>query len=799
MKRFLLLVVTTISFSLSAQDILMQNGIFNQCSPGFFYDSGGEFGNAGNDENFTLTLCPDSPGFQAQLNFTQFALQANQDFLTIYNGPDATYDEIGVFTAVSSPGTITASLTEINPGGQPNPDGCLTIVYTSNDSGPSAGWIAEISCFEPCQSIDAVLVSSTPAANAEDVIRICQGEEITFEGDGVFSSDATGATYEWDFGDGTNGTGQVVSKTYNNEGIYIVNLTVSDDNPAGCSSSNFINQFIHVSTDPDFTGTQAADSTICYGDSTDITGQVEGVTFAIDCANGGVQANLGSQGGQTYSSELELDCFLGQTITNASQLESVCLVMEHTYIGDLEIIIISPSGQQVTLHNQTGGGTFVGDPIISDGTGPGTGWEYCFSMSGTQQLSAGPTIPGGTPTPGNSVDPAAGPYLPVGNFNSFVGSTINGTWTLFIEDHLNIDDGTIFTWSLNFDESLLESDFAFTPMISSEAWDADPTITNTTGNVITVAPPNEGLYCYTYRVTDDFGCEYTEEVCINVLPEIVTEAPSNLFVCDTGMPPYIFDLEVNTATVLASSTIPGDMIVTYHNSFGDASGDIGAITGTNAYSGTDGETIYIRVEYQNSGCHEVLPFTLNVAGQPDINDVPDLVLCDDPSNDGFEEFDLSVQTLGILGTQAATDFNVTYHLSFADADGDTGELPLDYTNTINPQPIYVRVESAGDSNCYNATANPLFNLVVVPRDDASFTVTPNCNGATVTLTGLPGGTFTFNPAPTDGAVIDPNTGEVTGGTPGATYTIEYTTNGTCPSINAQTFDVIDVDDASFTM
>ena len=67
-----------------------------------------------------------------------------------------------------------------------------------------------------------------------------------------------------------------------------------------------------MSTNPDFIGTQAVESTICYGESVDITGQVQGVNYAIDCANGGIQANLESQAGLTYNSELELNCFLGQ-------------------------------------------------------------------------------------------------------------------------------------------------------------------------------------------------------------------------------------------------------------------------------------------------------------------------------------------------------------------------------------------------------------------------------------------------------------------------------------------------------
>src|SRR5690606_10761166 len=78
-------------------------------------------------------------------------------------------------------------------------------------------------------------------------------------------------------------------------------------------------------------------------------------------------------------------------------------------------------------------------------------------------------------------------------------------------------------------------------------------------------------------------------------------------------------------------------------------------------------------------------------------------------------------------------------------------------------------------------------------------MTPTCDGATATITGTTGGSFAFSPDPGDGSVIDPATGTVTGGLSGATYTVEYTTNGVCPSSSTETFTVIPTDDATFTM
>ena len=74
-------------------------------------------------------------------------------------------------------------------------------------------------------------------------------------------------------------------------------------------------------------------------------------------------------------------------------------------------------------------------------------------------------------------------------------------------------------------------------------------------------------------------------------------------------------------------------------------------------------------------------------------------------------------------------------------------------------------------------------------NDSSFELTATCDGATATVTGLPGGSFAFAEAPADGAVIDPDTGAITGGNYGSEYQINYSTNGPCPTTTTETVTV----------
>ena len=85
------------------------------------------------------------------------------------------------------------------------------------------------------------------------------------------------------------------------------------------------------------------------------------------------------------------------------------------------------------------------------------------------------------------------------------------------------------------------------------------------------------------------------------------------------------------------------------------------------------------------------------------------------------------------------------------------------------------------------------------EDDSSFELTPTCDGATATILGVGGGTFSFDQAPTDGAVIDPSTGTITGGSFNTTYSVVYTTNDACPSASVVEVTSLQEDDSSFEL
>ena len=174
--------------------------------------------------------------------------------------------------------------------------------------------------------------------------------------------------------------------------------------------------------------------------------------------------------GVSYDAVLNISGFqAGQTLDNMSQLQQVCATMEHSYLGDLRIKIIAPSGEEVILKEFNGGGSCdLGEPYASgpvDGqnsnlTDPGVGYEYCWNATPNYGTMVGEsnnythTIPasvGGTYTDN---------YLPAGAYTSFenldglLGAQLNGDWTLEVSDQYNLDNGYIFNWNISLQSDL---------------------------------------------------------------------------------------------------------------------------------------------------------------------------------------------------------------------------------------------------------------------------------------------------------------------------------------------------------
>ena len=477
-------------------------------------DTGGEPGGGyQNNENFTSTICADSPGQSISLNFgaTPFTLStagnAPLDQLSIYDGDNVSAPLIGTWTGSSSPGIITASFA--------NTSGCLTVSFTSNETG-TGRFAAFISCTVPCEppTANATLGVDLPAL-------VCQGEQITF--DASASTAASGfsiAEYNWDFDDGEvdSLSGSVVTHAFAAPGEYVVQVYLTDDND--CASTNLVDLQILVSTTPSFVATSIADTTVCQGASLtfDATGVAPTTWSATPIADFGDGIYLPDDQSQPFNSSISFGGFApNSTLTDIGDLLSVCVSMEHSYMGDLVIYLTCPNGQNVYFHQQGGGGTFIGNALDgeTDPPTPGECLDYCWD----------PTATNGTWAENIGVSPIpAGSYESVQPMNQLVGCPLNGTWTITVNDLFGADDGFLCNWQINFDPSLYPDLTEFTPelglsVLDSASWTGPNIVIDAQDPLIATAILSEvGTFDYTFSVTDNFGCTYDTTMTVTVDP-----------------------------------------------------------------------------------------------------------------------------------------------------------------------------------------------------------------------------------------------------------------------------------------
>ncbi len=514
---------------LSSYQVFCQNTIettnINICS-GRFFDSGGETVNYGFNEDFTSTICSDDPT-QTHINIIFRTIDIRSgDQLCFFDGTNTSAPSLGCNGNYPTQESFSLRASANNASG------CITLRFTSDNLNNGAGWKADVFCAVVCQTVEARLVSTDPVS-VGGYIDICQGESVTFTGRGIYpenntiynQSDAT-STFNWSFGDGGSAIGRTVTYTYNEPGGYNVQLFISDLN--SCNNSNLINQKIRVAPEPKVKISNSIPKQICSGDlvkisaglnsSDDIFIQTGEQSFTA----GGIRADsigIPDGTGVTYETDILISDFSsGQTLQNVNDLLSVCINMEHSFLGDLEIILTCPSGNSIILHNysnRTGGNAFLGEPIEGDeGVGqdpiPGVGYNYCW----TPDAARGTWL---EYTSENSLDKT----LPAGDYSSFqdlselIGCPLNGNWKISILDDWPDDNGIIFSWSIDFDASIFPEIERFTVPIVQSSWENSSTVIEYQKDTICAQPDLTGNILYSYNVEDAFGC--TNDIGFNII------------------------------------------------------------------------------------------------------------------------------------------------------------------------------------------------------------------------------------------------------------------------------------------
>jgi gliding motility-associated-like protein len=228
------------------------------------------------------------------------------------------------------------------------------------------------------------------------------------------------------------------------------------------------------------------------------------------------------------------------------------------------------------------------------------------------------------------------------------------------------------------------------------------------------------------------GCSNNEPVMLTLIVEPAPQSPplEDITLCDdqdnNGQDNRrLVDLTVQNAVIAAAfgidpvEDIPDELIVEYYTTQGAADAGTGRIVTPAAFMGTDGQTIWVRVESPVTGCYSLEDFQLHF-NQPHALTRPAVYsICNQElPNDGVAEFDLTTRDDEILGDSG---IGQGYTVNYYDGDPKNGGVliadPEHYNNpagppAVNPKTLYVEVITTQGCKSYTTLTVKVLALPV---------------------------------------------------------------------------------------
>ena len=220
------------------------------------------------------------------------------------------------------------------------------------------------------------------ALNPSDTgfVDVCLGDSILFVATPFFpnSLENTGTGYSQDVNSNINFTWSILDgNSYpNNDSIwfipgneagYFIGVDIEDLD----LQSDFMRCITRVGISPSFNGAGPLNTEICIGDTNTLIGGMtiqdtvgihfQPILFDLDPVLPLGSAYLPDGSGAIYTSPITISGFpSGAVISDTQDLNYICLTMEHSYLGDLEVWLECPNGNTVTLINSYNPGSIPG-------------------------------------------------------------------------------------------------------------------------------------------------------------------------------------------------------------------------------------------------------------------------------------------------------------------------------------------------------------------------------------------------------------------------------------------------------
>ena len=403
-----------------------------------------------------------------------------------------------------------------------------------------AGKIKHLYDYHEAVVWDSVLNDSVVAVDSTpfDGVNLCIGDGVIFTAHCEYNhstgwyypSDST-SYFNWSTGNGDTIAGVGVTSIYYDEYFKVScnELILSVTDSAGCSSTVYPQVRVRLAQNPlktvftlrDICNRDSLLVTMGYG-GTDATLMLDSITYENGVSKTNYKRSFipdgpdceNVYGSLCYDATVVFNEFPnGRTVQSKDDICSVCVNMEHTFMGDYDLAIVCPTGNKAVLKyyrvptginipdgTEQGGGRFTGIPYDTYDT-PGNpwdsgcdsinnpygiGWNYCFSRNGEYTLVNGepantnnlsncgmangpmvnysvtmPPVPAGFVNAGMEITQTGSTldssdhanktnyYTPANDFSQLIGCPLNGEWSIQVCDKWRQDNGWVFGFSVD--------------------------------------------------------------------------------------------------------------------------------------------------------------------------------------------------------------------------------------------------------------------------------------------------------------------------------------------------------------
>ena len=326
----------------------------------------------------------------------------------------------------------------------------------------------------PAGSFDEISLTTCtpPVLTASSNTPVCVGGNLNLTASGT-------GTYTWAGPNSFSSSTQnptISSVTSAATGTYTVTVT-----SGGCSAS--ATTTVAINSGPSGLAPSASASSVCSG-----------TDFNLN-ANIGIAASQSNTNDFAIPDNNTTGISSPITVSNsflASQVLSVTMNINHTYVADLDVFLKAPNGSQIEL--------------TTDNGGSGNNFTGTVFVTGAAAITSGSV-------------PFTGNYAPEQPFSSLTGSA-NGTWNLVVKDDAGNDTGTLLDWSISVVSS---SGVTYT-------WSSVPSgFSSSSSNPTTSASANTS-----YSVSASYaGCSNSiGSVAVSILAAPTVTPASNTPVCE---------------------------------------------------------------------------------------------------------------------------------------------------------------------------------------------------------------------------------------------------------------------------